>query len=101
MSTNPESLQQLQTTSLFRDFTEDELRACLELMDPQRAEAGECIVRQDEPGDAMYLLVEGSARVLHHKEGQKVELAVLKPGDFFGEIALVDQGPRSADSTLR
>lgn len=97
MSTTPEYLQQLRNTSLFREFTDDELRSCLDLMDPQKAKAGECIVRQDEPGDSMYLLVEGSARVLHHKDGQKVELAGLNPGDFFGEIALVDQGPRSAD----
>ncbi len=97
MSTTPEFLQQLRKTSLFREFTDEEVEACVELLEPQRAAAGECIVRQDEPGDAMYLLVDGAARVVHHQDGKDVELADLKPGDFFGEIALVDHGPRSAD----
>jgi CRP-like cAMP-binding protein len=45
----------------------------------------------------MYVLVEGSARVVHRREGREIELAILKTGDFFGELALVDSGPRSAD----
>ena len=60
-------------------------------------EPGECIVKQDEKGDCMYVLVEGSARVVHRRNGKDFELAVLKVGDFFGELALVDSGPRSAD----
>jgi len=35
--------------------------------------------------------------VVHHKGGREVELAVMHEGDFFGELALVDEGPRSAD----
>jgi CRP-like cAMP-binding protein len=45
----------------------------------------------------MYLVVDGQARVVHHRGEHSVELAVLACGDFFGEIALVGQGPRSAD----
>jgi CRP-like cAMP-binding protein len=45
----------------------------------------------------MYMLTEGSARVVHRRDGQEFELAILKVGDFFGELALVDSGPRSAD----
>jgi CRP-like cAMP-binding protein len=55
------------------------------------------VVRQDEPGDCMFVVVEGSAKVVHHKGGKAIELATIGPGDFFGEIALVDQGPRSAN----
>ena len=97
MSTGPEYIQQLQQTSLFRDFTPDEIQGCLELLDGENAAAGSCIVRQDEHGDSMYLLVSGRAKVIHHTSGREVELAELKPGEFFGEIALVDHGPRSAD----
>jgi CRP-like cAMP-binding protein len=97
MTTTPDYLKQLQQTSLFRDFTLDEIQGCLELLDSEDAPAGTCIVRQDEPGDSMYLLVSGRAQVIHHKDGRDVALAELKPGEFFGEIALVDQGPRSAD----
>jgi CRP-like cAMP-binding protein len=54
-------------------------------------------VKQDEHGDCMYILVSGTASVIHRKEGKQFELARLGPGDFFGELALVDEGPRSAD----
>ena len=55
------------------------------------------IVRQEDAGDCMYILMEGSARVVQHKEGRDFALATLEAGDFFGELALVDEGPRSAD----
>jgi CRP/FNR family cyclic AMP-dependent transcriptional regulator len=96
MSSTPD-LNQLQQTSLFRDFTLDEIQGCFELLESEDVSAGTCIVRQDEHGDSMYLLVSGTAKVIHHKNGCDVALAELKQGDFFGEIALVDHGPRSAD----
>ncbi len=74
-----------------------EISEFVALLDPIDVKAGERIVTQNDPGDAMYLLVAGSARVVHHREGRSVELAQLGVGDFFGEIALVDHGPRSAD----
>ncbi len=45
----------------------------------------------------MYVLTEGSARVVHRRDGKEIELAALTVGDFFGELALVDSGPRSAN----
>ncbi len=95
--TNAEILHTLQETHLFHDFTEQELTSFIDLLDQEDFQAAECIVRQDEHGDCMYLLVRGRARVVHHSGGRDIELAVMKPGDFFGEIALVDHGPRSAD----
>src|SRR4051812_46705197 len=97
MNANPELIQQLKQTSLFRDFTEAEINECLGMMEREEHSAGTCIVQQDEPGEAMYLLIQGRARVVHHQDGHDVQLAQLEMGDFFGEIALVDRGPRSAD----
>lgn len=87
----------LRAMRLFTDFTSDEVANFIELADTVRVKAGEPIVRQDEPGDAMFIIVGGKATVSHHKGGKMITLAVLDAGDFFGEIALVDQGPRSAD----
>src|SRR5687768_674215 len=82
---------------LFSDFTADEIAALAGLADQIQGRAGETIVRQDEAGDSMYVLIEGEAVVNHRQQDRVFELARLCAGDFFGEIALVDEGPRSAD----
>jgi CRP-like cAMP-binding protein len=97
MSTTAESIEILKDKALFADFNAEELQQFLELTDPITAKPGDVIVKQDDPGDCMYILVKGKARVVHRKDGHYIELATLKAGDFFGEIALVDEGPRSAD----
>lgn len=89
--------KQLQSREFFRDFTSEELNAFLHLLDPMIFEPGQVIVRQDDPGDAMFIISEGLVRVVHHRNGNYVHLAELGPGAFFGEIALVDHGPRCAD----
>jgi CRP/FNR family transcriptional regulator, cyclic AMP receptor protein len=50
---------------------------------------GEVIVQSGEQGNSMYLMLEGRARVVGKSR-------ILRPGDFFGEMALIDGGPRSA-----
>lgn len=87
----------LQCVSLFDEFSDDELFAMLDLLDPVEVKAGNCIVRQDEPGECMFVLLQGKAKVIHRAQGKRIELAELDAGDFFGELALVDEGPRSAD----
>jgi CRP-like cAMP-binding protein len=57
---------------------------------------GDVIVRQGEPGDCMYEILEGSVEVLREKNGQEVCLAVLSKGDFFGEMAIFEREVRSA-----
>ncbi len=97
MSTSSEIREKLKGKSLFVEFTDDELDDFLALLDPLEVKKGEIIVKQDDHGDCMFILVIGSARVLHHRAGRDVNLASLQPGDFFGELALVDAGVRSAD----
>ena len=55
------------------------------------------VVKIGEPGDAMYLVLDGEVRVRLVINGKETTLAALGPGEFFGEIALFDHGPRSAD----
>jgi CRP/FNR family transcriptional regulator, cyclic AMP receptor protein len=97
MSNSSQMRERLKRQPLFLEFTDDELDEFIDLLDPVHAAAGETIVKQDEPGDCMYLLVEGTAHVVHHRDGRDIDLAALKEGDFFGELALVDDGLRSAD----
>src|SRR5688572_3917412 len=97
MSQTAEIREKVRAATLIDEFSDQELDAFIDLQDVERFPAGECIVKQDEVGDCMYLLVEGTARVVHHKDGRDVDLASLSSGDFFGELALVDRGQRSAD----
>jgi CRP-like cAMP-binding protein len=97
MSHSIEIRSKLKDHMLFAEFTPQELGELLDLLDDVGVKDGDAIVRQDEPGDCMYLVVDGEMRVVHHRGGRDITLATLKSGDFFGEIALVDSGPRSAD----
>lgn len=99
MSPNNLNATQLKDLSIFAEFTRQELEAFVELADPIMFKAGDMIVRQDDPGDCMYVIVSGTVNVIHNREGKKIPLAVLQRGDFFGELALVDEAPRSADVT--
>lgn len=96
MSTS-DIFHKLKEQSLFAEFTNEELEELIDLLDVVEAKDGAHIVRQDEPGDCMYIIIEGEAQVTHRRDGRAISLANLRPGDFFGEIALVDFGPRSAD----
>jgi CRP/FNR family cyclic AMP-dependent transcriptional regulator len=53
---------------------------------------------QDDPGDAMFIIAKGRVKVvLYGESGKEVTLSVFKQGDFFGEMALLDDLPRSAN----
>jgi CRP-like cAMP-binding protein len=84
---------------LFAEFNEEELAGLIDLLDVVEAADGEAIVRQDDHGDCMYILLDGDTRITHRQGGRVIALGMLHPGNFFGEIALVDDGPRSADVT--
>jgi hypothetical protein len=79
------------------DLDDDQIKRFLEFMEviqvPQWAE----IVKQGNHGDAMYLILEGELRVRLMIGGRESILTTLSIGEFFGEISLFDQGPRSAD----
>ena len=97
MSDIAETANKLRGLSLFHEFSVTELEAFADLVDCACYSDGDVIVKQDEPGESMYLIVTGAVKVIHRGETKNVELARLGAGEFFGEIALVDEGPRSAD----
>jgi CRP-like cAMP-binding protein len=87
----------LQQFALFSGLGYDELSALMRLTDTVAFPKGAKIIQAGEEGHCLYLLLSGTAVVQAPPPDGKVELATLKVGDFFGEISLVDEGPRSAD----
>jgi CRP/FNR family cyclic AMP-dependent transcriptional regulator len=66
-------------------------------MTVRKVSVGSAVVAQDEPGDAMFLIMSGRVKVVMFGEsGREVTLSLLRAGDSFGEMSLFDQGPRSA-----
>ena len=61
--------------------------------------AGETVFREGEPGEKLYVILNGQVRISKHIPGSGEEaLSILERGSFFGEMALVDGRPRSADA---
>jgi CRP-like cAMP-binding protein len=58
--------------------------------------AGEAIVTQDAPASALYIILSGHATVERGQDDPSERLGTLGPGDFFGELALIEEHPRSA-----
>ena len=64
-------------------------------LETQKFPAGSTIIREGDPGEAFYLLESGSAEVYKRETGQKA-ITRYKKGDYFGELALLDDKPRAA-----
>lgn len=59
-------------------------------------ENGQVIIAEHEPGDSFYLIQSGRVQLIKCVNGSKKNLDILKPGEFFGEMAILDNSPRSA-----
>jgi CRP-like cAMP-binding protein len=90
-----EKIERLETVPLLEECTSRQLREIARITDVQELPAGAVLTRAGDPGDEFFLIVDGSARV-DVPGGKSGHLA---PGDFFGEMSLLDDGPRSATVT--
>lgn len=91
------SARSLDSIPLFSGIPAEELVSVLTAVRPRRVAPGEVVVREGEPGDTLYLIVQGTLRVsTRGQEGEDVALAALGVGDFFGEVALLTGRPRTA-----
>lgn len=88
---------ELPVIPLFSDFSREDFIAVLKGAVEARAfAAGDKIVREGEPGNAMYAIVQGRVGVVRPIEGQLRTVAQMHEGDLFGEMALVSESPRLA-----
>jgi CRP/FNR family transcriptional regulator, cyclic AMP receptor protein len=91
--------QTLRACSLFQALGSDQLKKIAGIATHQDLAAGEVVFREGDPGDAMYVVVAGKVRISKMVQGVGEEaLSILGPGAYFGEMAVVDDAPRSADA---
>jgi len=81
---------------LFSDLTQDEFNDFTKRMVIHTAPAGKVIIREGEAGSSVFVITRGSVRVYTTLHDKQVDLAVLQPSDFFGEIAFLTGRPRTA-----
>jgi len=87
----------LATIPLFSGLQREELAKFGELTRERSYPKGSVILFQDDPGDSLFVLRQGRVKVvLIGEDGREVILGVLEPGAHFGELALIDDQPRSA-----
>ena len=89
----------LENIPLFSGVPRDELVSLLTSVEPVRVAQGDAAVREGAPGDSLYLVVSGTLAVTTDEEGAAVEIGRLGPGDFFGEVSLLTEKPRTATVT--
>lgn len=97
-----EILEVLKLVPLFSKMTKKELLEFQKISHLRFFKAEEPVFWAGEPGVGMYIIKNGSIAVCKiTPEKGKEELAILRRGDFFGELALIDDGPRSATCMAR
>lgn len=95
---NGNNVAALQQIPLFHKMPSQFLRHLAQVAISRRFRAGEVLCSKGEVGSSLFVLLEGQAMVIGvDDEGREVLLNFLKPGDFFGELALIDGRPRSAN----
>lgn len=86
----------LKRVSLFEDLDRRSLEAIANAAVEQAYTAGQEIVRQGDTGVGVFIIKNGRVEVIQDRPGHQHRLAELKSGDVFGEMALLDEFPRTA-----
>jgi predicted RND superfamily exporter protein len=82
---------------LFEGMSKLQIRRLILMSNMLDAKAGERLIREGDPGDKMYVVINGELSVSRTHNGKRMDIAKLEPGDIFGELALVSSHPRTAD----
>ena len=95
------TLEELRSVPLFASLDDQAAGELRDLLELREVPGGTTLFRLGDTGDSMYLIESGRVRIsLKDADGSDVTLAELAGGDFFGEMALLDGKPRSADTTV-
>jgi CRP-like cAMP-binding protein len=91
-------IQFLKTVPFFNELSHRQLKTVSDTVFERRYEPDELIFEEGQPGAALFLIVDGKVAVEVHCEDHTKTLAILEKGAFFGEMALLNEAPRSANA---
>lgn len=95
-SQESEKVLALKEVPVFAGLSDKELDEIEKLTHERKYQAGEDVFKQFAPAEGMFIIISGSVEIYIENDGSKNILAELSDRDFFGEIALLDDKPRSA-----
>ncbi len=94
-----ERIEALSTVSLFKGLGQSHIERIAEISEVLELSKGQVLFREGEPGERLYAILEGKIRISRQIPGIGEEaLAILESGDHFGEMAIIDDDPRSGDA---
>ena len=87
----------LKSVPLFLSFPDEQLRMLVTVVTRRSAPRASLIMAAGDPTDSLYIVISGRLKVMMgDAEGKEVILSIIGPGEFFGEMGLIDDSPRSA-----
>src|SRR6185312_10555271 len=87
----------LADVELFEHLNDDDRTSLAAAIDVRQLAAGDTLFKAGEPGEALYVVRSGEVELfIKDTAGQRIALAIAGPGEMFGELALLDSGPRTA-----
>ena len=92
-------IENLNTVPIFIDLDAEELADVSESCTPRKYPKNSMIILEEEFGDIVFIIIKGTVKITRvNDEGKEVILSLLGPGEIFGEMAILDGEPRSADA---
>jgi len=90
------NIQDLRKSPLFQGLSDEELRQLMDMAESLPLHAGEVLIKQGEPGDSAYVVINGEFEVQKQSGQSLIKIDVRNPGDVVGEMALLSRAPRNA-----
>jgi CRP-like cAMP-binding protein len=91
-------IQFLKTVPFFNELSHRQLKTVSDIMFERNFETDELIFTEGQPGAALFLILDGKVAVEMCRENHTTSLAILEKGAFLGEMALLNEAPRSANA---
>ena len=97
--TESETVYTLRQVPIYKDFSKKEFTELEKMVHHRTYASGDFVFKNRAPGEGMYIIMKGTIKItIGTRSGDEKVLAELKEGDFFGELALFDNEPRSANA---